>query len=120
MTELWAGLDMTLTIGMDLDLELPAAVRGLLLGILYGLVLPVTLIGFATLVELGMRWRRARLARPPAFPVRPDRVPLDDWSSGLEQFSARELARLQRLRRTYRARRTHGTRQTAGHPWFDR
>jgi hypothetical protein len=111
MLEVWSGLPEALAPGAWIDLALPATVRDVALGVLLGLVVSVTLIGIATLAT---RWApRQRGVVPPRRrpqpPIRRFVVPPDDWTPDLEQFTATELARLQRLRRTYRAGRHQPT-----------
>jgi hypothetical protein len=101
MLEVWPVLQQALAPGGSLDLGLPAAVRGVLLGILFGLAVPASLLGIGALAECWTR-RRRRIAAHQSTQVVRYLVPPDDGTPALDQFTAAERARLQRLRRTYR------------------
>ena len=103
MLELWSGLYQALAQVVSFDPGLPAAVRGVALGMLFGLAVPVSLLGITVLAE---RWGPRRRRIVPSQSTRRVRrgvVPPDDWTPDLGQFTAAELVRLQRLRRAYRA-----------------
>jgi hypothetical protein len=111
MLEVWPVLPGALEPGAWSDLALPAAVRGVALGVLLGLAVSVMLIGITALVA---RWppRWPGVVPPrrrPRPPIRRFVVPPDDWTPDLDQFTAAELARLHRLRRAYRAGRHQPT-----------
>jgi hypothetical protein len=107
MLDVWSRLQAWLTAGLRVDLGLPAAVQGVLLGAFLGLALPLLLIGLGMLLDWRIR-RRPHGIRPRLIPVcRRAVMPLDDWQPEFEQYTARELARLQRLRRVYADCRRH-------------
>jgi hypothetical protein len=105
MLDVWSGLQAWMTAGVRVDLGLPAAIQGVLLGVFLGLALPLTLIGLGMLLDWSIQHRphgtRLRLIPGGRRAV----MPLDDWRPDFEQFTARELARLQCLRRIYADRR---------------
>jgi hypothetical protein len=71
------------------------------------LVLPLALLGVVWCVMWGIPHGRHAL-RVRLLPVgRRVAVPLDDWRPDFEQFTARELIRLQRLRRVHYGQRQH-------------
>ncbi len=105
----WPVLQSALEYVPNLELPLPAAVRGLLLGMTLGLMVGAGITGVLLAINLaGNCWsqrRRTGAARRPKPLVVRFVVPPDDWSPDLDQFTEAELVKLHRLRQTYRARR---------------
>ena len=85
-------------------LGLPAAVQGVIVGMLLGLAVAASLVGIGMMVERLTR-RRSRVAshRPKPVVVR-FVAPPDDYSSVLDQFTEAERIRLRQLRREYHQR----------------